>query len=381
MFQRILDLTQDAEKKSLFLFGPRQTGKTTLLKKLFPESPYYNLHKASDFSRLVQRPQSLREELLAQSDRITPVIIDEIQKMPELLDEVQTLIDEHGFRFVLTGSSARKLKRGGANLLGGRAAMRSLFPLVYPELGKFFDLIRAVNFGTLPFVYQSEDPLDELDSYVGVYLQEEIRAEGLVRKMESFGRFLQMASLTNTELLNFSSIASDAGVSPRTIIGFYEILKDTLLGTVLEPFAKTKKRKTVSTAKFYFFDVGVSNHLAGRKNIEPRTELFGKVFEHFIFTELNAWIHYRMRQSQLTFWRSTSGYEVDFLIDDHTAIEVKGTEMVTEKYLKGLKALAQDVPLKRKIVVSLDPRPRKINEVDVLPYQIFLQKLWQGEFV
>ena len=380
MFTRVINLKNDVKKKSLLLFGPRQTGKTTLLKSQFPQSTYYNLHKASVYSRFIQRPQLLREEILAQHKIQQPIILDEIQKLPSLLDEVQTLIDELGVRFILTGSSARKLKRGGANLLGGRAWVRSLFPLVSLELATRFDLLKVLNHGALPFIYESQDPVEDLASYIGVYLQEEIKAEGIIRKIDSFGKFLQMAALTNTELLNFSNIASDTGVTAKTIIEYYGVLEDTLIGMLLEPFTKTKKRKAISTAKFYYFDVGVSNFLAGRSGIRPQTELFGKVFEHFIFTELNAWKHYCSRQSRLTFWRSTSGFEVDFLIDDHTAIEVKGTEMVSEKHLRGLKALSEDLKLKHKIVVSLDSRPRKINDIEILPYRMFLRRLWDGGF-
>lgn len=380
-YKRILDLRADAQSKSLFLFGPRQTGKTHLLKKLFPKSPFYNFLLADVFFRVSQRPQIIREEILAAGKKlIQPVVIDEIQKLPIILDEVQNLIEAAGVKFILTGSSARRLKRGGGNLLGGRAWTRSLYPLVTAEIPDY-DLDRVLNYGTIPVVYDSSQPQEELASYIGNYLKEEIQAEGLTRKIENFSRFLQTAALTNTELLNFNNIANDAGVPPRTVAEHFTILQDTLLGQLLEPFTRTKKRKAISTAKFYFFDIGVCNFLAGRKDIKPRTELFGKVLEHLIFTEIRACLSYRKDHRPLTFWRSKSGYEVDFLIGDEIAIEVKAAHMVTEKHLAGLRALSEDIRLKNKIVVSMDAAPRKLGSTLVLPVRDFLARLWHSEIL
>lgn len=380
-YQRILDLRTDVQSKSLFLFGPRQTGKTHLLKKHFPDSPFYNLLLADVFYRVSQRPQIIREEIIeAGSKLIQPVIIDEIQKLPIILDEVQNLIEDARVKFILTGSSARKLKRGGGNLLGGRAWTRSLHPLTTAEIPDY-NLDRILNYGALPVVYDSSQPEEELAAYIGNYLKEEIQAEGLTRKIENFSRFLQTAALTNTELVNFTNIANDAGVPARTVSEHFTILQDTLIGMLLEPYTRTKKRKAVTTAKFYFFDIGVCNFLAGRKDIKPRTELFGKVLEHFIFTELYACLSYKKDRRPLTFWRSKSGYEVDFLIGDEIAIEVKATHMVTEKHLAGLRALSEDVNLKKKIVVSTDTAPRKIGDVIVLPIRKFLSRLWSGEIL
>ena len=375
-YDRIMDLKKESSKKSLFLFGPRQTGKTTLLKKMFPRSPFYNLLLADQFLKVSQRPQIIREELLARGKACPqPIIIDEIQKLPVLLDEVHHLIEEKGYRFILTGSSPRKLKRGGGNLLGGRAWTRQLLPLVSMEIPDY-DLLRILNFGSIPSIYTSDDPDEDLRAYVGNYLQEEIQAEGLVRRIENFSRFLQTASLVNAELINFSNVAGDAGVPPRTVVEYFTILQDTLIGALLEPFKKTKKRKAISTAKFYFFDIGVCNCLAGRQGIRPKTELFGKALEHFVFTELRAFLLYHNDRRPLSFWRSKSGYEVDFLIGDEVAIEVKGSEMVTEKHLSGLRALSEEIELRRKIVVSLDENPRTLGGVEVLPIRHFLRELW-----
>lgn len=376
IYERLLDLKKDASKKSLFLFGPRLTGKTYLLKHVFPQSPFYNLLLADTFLKISQRPQIIREELEALGNNCNqPIIIDEIQKLPILLDEVQHLIEDKKIRFILTGSSSRKLKRGGGNLLGGRAWTRQLFPLVSKEIPNY-NLERLLNYGSIPSIYNSNDQEQDLAAYTGNYLKEEIQAEGLTRKIENFSRFLQTASLTNAELLNFSNIASDAGVPVKTVAEYYTILEDTLIGCLLEPYTKTKKRKAISTAKFYFFDIGVCNFLAGRKNIKPQTELFGKALEHFIFTELRAFLAYTQDNRSLSFWRSKSGYEVDFLIGDETAIEVKATRMVSERHLAGIRALAQDLKLKRKIVVSRDLAPRKLNGIEILPIRHFLEQLW-----
>ena len=375
-YQRIIPLVKDSQRKSLFLFGPRQTGKTFLLKKIFPKSPFYNLLLADVFFKLSQRPQMIREELLALGEQCPqPIIIDEIQKLPHLLDEVQYLIEEKKFRFILTGSSPRKLMRGGINLLGGRAWTQYLFPLVTAEIPQY-DLLRILNFGALPSIYNSPDPERDLASYVGTYLKEEIQAEGLARKIENFSRFLQTASLFNAELLNFASVASDAAVPSRTVAEYFTILQDTLLGYLLEPFTKSRKRKAITTAKFYFFDVGVENYLAGRRGIKPKTELFGKALEHFIFTEIRACLSYRLDSRPLSFWRSKSGYEVDFLIGDEVAIEVKGTERVAERHLTGLKALSEEMKLKKRIVVSMDSSPRRIKDIEIVPVSKFCKDLW-----
>lgn len=380
-FKRFLDLKPVSQKKSLFLFGPRQTGKTFLLRKKFPQSPFYNLLLADVFLKVSQRPQIIREELLAKNHSIKyPIIIDEVQKLPLLLDEVQALIDEKKWHFILTGSSARKMKRGGANLLGGRARTYHLYPLTSAEI-PHYDLIRILNYGTLPSIYNSDQPEAELADYVGNYLKEEIQAEGLARKVENFSRFLQTASLSNAELVNFTSIGSDAQVPPRTVTEYFTILQDTLIGYLLEPFTKTKKRKAISTAKFYFFDVGVANFLAGRKQILPRTELFGKALEHFVFTELKAYLDYTRDPRPLTFWRAAAGQEVDFLIGESIAIEVKATERVTEKHLQGLKAMAEEkMDWEKKIVVSTDKEARRIGSIDILPVEEFLKRLWGGGF-
>ncbi len=377
-YLRIIDLSSLVKRKSVFLFGPRQTGKTFYLKRTYPDSPFYNLLLSKQFFELSQRPGIIREQLLAMNELSQPIIIDEIQKLPVLLDEVHAMIEDYGFRFILTGSSARKLKRGAFNLLAGRASVRYLYPLVSTEIPDW-DLIRLINVGSLPFIYNSDDPLEDLAAYVGTYLKEEIQAEGLVRKIENFSRFLQLASLVNTQLINFSNLASDMGMPAKTIREYFYILEDTMLGALLLPYSKTKKRKAISTAKFFLFDLGVANVLAGRRGLRPKTELFGSALEHLVFLELRAFLSYGNDTRDLHFWRSRSGFEVDFLLGDNCAIEVKATELVTEKHLKGLLVLKEDLPLEKMIVVSLDEHPRKIGDVLVLPVRHFLEALWNGD--
>ncbi len=377
-YKRKLELSEEASKRSIFLFGPRQTGKTYLLKKLFPGSLYYNFLRPEVFFRLSRNPGILSEEIRANQLQ-EPVIIDEVQKLPYILDEVHDLIESHQIRFILTGSSARKLKRGGANLLGGRARTRYLHSLVSAEIPDF-NLIKALNYGTIPSVYLSDEPREDLIAYCGSYLKEEIYSESLVRRIDNFSRFLTTAALTNAELLNYHSVARDAEVAVKTVREYYEILQDTLIGTLVEPYKKTTTRKAISMGKFYFFDIGVSNILAQRSGIEPGNELFGKSFEHFIFCELNTYLHYSHDQRPLTFWRDQAKNEVDFIIGDELGIEVKGTTLVQEKHLKGLNLFTKEIPLKHKMIVSLDQSPRKIGDVLILPWREFVNRLWAGEW-
>ena len=377
MYKRIIDLNFTKDKSS-FLFGPRQTGKSSLLEQSYPKAHFINLLFSDVYHRFIKNPEYLRQEILA-LPKEGLIIIDEIQRVPELLNEVHFLI-EKGYRFILTGSSARKLKNGGANLLGGRARTRHLFPLVSIEITDF-DLQKIINFGSLPSIYLSNDPIDDLNSYVGTYLKEEIAAEGLVRGISDFSKFLEIAAIDNTELINFSNIASDVGLSSVTIKGYYEILQDTLIGTLVNPYTKTKKRKSVSKSKFYFFDVGVANLLAKRFKISKGSELYGKCFEHFIFCEIKAFLSYSCDLRELSFWRSLKGDEVDFIIGDDIAIEVKSTENVQTKHLTGMKHLIEEISFKHKIIVSHDPVKRILDgNIIVYPYQDFLTDLWQKKF-
>ena len=378
-FQRIINLSF-VGCKGMFLFGPRQTGKSYWLRKKFPHYPYYDLLLSDLFFRFSRSPKALREELLAQKTK-NPIIIDEIQKLPQLLDEVHYLMERHRMRFILTGSSARKLKRGGANMLGGRALQKQLYPLVTPEIPNF-NLNKILNFGSLPAVYKSKNPKELLKSYIGTYLKEEIQAEGLAKKLPAFSLFLDLAGKTNTELINYSNIASDVGVSSHSIREYYLILEDTFIGKLLTSYKKTKKRKSVSMKKFYFFDIGVVHALTQQWDLKEETPQQGRCFEHFIFNEINAYLNYTGDERKICFWRSKNHYEVDFVIGDNLAVEVKAGE-VRARDLKGLKAINEETFFKHKIIVSLkEKRPRLLEEQYlILPYKIFLKKLWAKKFV
>jgi len=379
MYPRILPLKHLIEHRSLFLLGPRQTGKSTLLRHTFPEARYIDLLEANTFRELSAYPETLRQSLRPGEKRI---IIDEVQKLPILLDEAQALIDrDKNLRFIFTGGSARKLKRGQANLLAGRAWFCRLHPLVSPEVS-YKALNRRLNIGSLPAVLDSPEPKEDLKAYVGGYLKEEIRAEGLVRSIESFSRFLEVAALTNTHMLNYTSVSNDTGIPVRTVREHYQMLEDTLIGFQLPPFRRSLKRKPVATAKFYFFDVGVANALMKRGEIIPGSELYGPALEHQVFLELRAYLDYRRIDKELTFWRTHSGHEIDFLIGEEIGIEVKASRRVSAGDQKGLLALSEEIKLKKKIIVSMESRERTTDEdVTVLPAHTFLEYLWSDRLL
>jgi predicted AAA+ superfamily ATPase len=364
------------EGKSVFIFGPRLTGKTYLLKKNFPDAKYYDLLHSDTFLRLSMRPSILREELGTLAPGTT-VIIDEIQKLPLLLDEVHSLIESRGIRFVMTGSSARKLRRGGVNLLGGRARYLRLHPLVSAEIDGF-DVERILTFGTMPSIYGSGEPWEDLRAYCGIYLQEEIAAESAARKLNAFSRFLRSAAVFSGEQVNFEAWGADAMVPSRTVREYFSILTDTLVGEMLEPWQGGKKRKPASSGKFYFFDNGVRNALAGIRSLARGTEQYGSALEHFIYCELRAWLDYSRDDRPLTFWRTVDGKEVDFIVGDDVAIEVKSAEMPEKRHLKALKAIGDEGSFSHRILVCLAPEPRMYEGLEILPIKEFLSRLWAG---
>jgi len=377
MYRRILDMRQLAEKKSQFLFGPRSTGKTTLLRTQFSPEAIINLLKSSTYLPLAANP-SLLAELVRELSRTSPVvIIDEIQKLPSLLDEVHNLVETTKVRFILTGSSARKLKRSGVNLLAGRAWQANLFPLVSAEIDDF-SLERYLRYGGLPHVYPSEFPEEELDAYINTYLKEEIQEEALVQNLSHFSRFLKAAGLSNTEQLNYSNLANDTGIPVSSIRSYFGILSDTFTGFLLEPWRGSSKRKAVATPKFYLFDVGVANFLRGNTALSEGSSEFGKAFEHFIAMELRSWLSYRRMHKDLCYWRSQGGSEVDFLIGEDTAIEVKSTRKVGDKHLKGLRALKEEGIFTRFMMVSLDEVNRETSDgIRILHWSRFIDELWK----
>ncbi len=379
---RLLTLP-DLPGQSVFLWGPRKTGKSTWIRANLPEATVIDLLQSEEFFDYSTRPQLLRERL---APRQTPwVVIDEIQKVPQLLDEVHWLIENRRQRFLLTGSSARKLRRGQANLLGGRAWRREMRPLSLHEAGQFpRPLGETLTSGLLPSHYLSPQPLEELRAYVSDYLKEEIAAEALTRNLPVFGQFLRAAAISNGELLNLENVAREVGVSARTVANYYEILEDTLLGERVPAWRKSITRRLLVTDKFYLFDVGVANYLTRRQPAAGTPE-FGKSFEQLVFLELRAYKAYRVPELEIRYWRTASGFEVDFVLDDlRLAIEVKSGR-VHETDLKGLSALCDDRPVGRRLVVCLESSARELADrhgtVQILPLDEFVQRLWAGELV
>jgi predicted AAA+ superfamily ATPase len=381
VFKRQLALPPH-RRQTFFLWGPRQTGKTTLLRATYPDAFWIDLLKADEFRRYLQNPELLREQLAAH-DSVRQVVIDEVQKVPQLLDEVHWLHEHRRVRFALCGSSARKLKRGQANLLGGRAVRYELHGLTAQEIGKDFDLNRMLNHGYLPSIYLSDRPRPLLEGYVADYLKEEVAAEGLVRNLPVYSEFLNVAALSDTELVNFSTIARDCGVSSHTIKGYFQILEDTLLGRWLPAYTKRPKRRVILAPKFYFADVGVVNQLARRGDLRPGSELYGKAFENWVFHELTAHNAYSGAFARLSYWRLASGIEVDFIVNDiEVAIEAKATAKVTSDHLKGLRAVAEDHPrIGERIVVCLERMSRRTEDgILVVPAVEFCGRLSASDF-
>lgn len=378
MLKRAIKLPPSGTE-TFFLWGPRQTGKSTLLKQVYPDALWVDLLRNEVYRRYLQNPETLRQELAAES--ATQVVIDEIQKVPALLDEVHWLLENTLTQFAMSGSSARKVRRGAANLLGGRALRKELFGLTATELGSEFDLGRVLNQGYLPRIYLSDRPKPLLDAYVSDYLREEIAAEAIVRNVPAFADVLNSAALGDTEQVNYSNIARESGVSSQTVKSYYEILVDTLLGRWLPAYRRRPKRRVLTASKFYFADVGVVNYLARRGPLEPRSELFGKAFENWVHHELSAYASYAETFATLSFWRLTSGAEVDFIVNDmEVALEAKATAKVTDTHLRGLRDLVKDHPeVGERVVVSLEPRPRRTEDgILILSAGDFIERLNAG---
>jgi predicted AAA+ superfamily ATPase len=377
MYKRKLNLLKLLEKKSFFLFGPRSTGKSTLILAQLNSAIVYNLLDQKTYRRLLKSPTLLEEEYI--DGHI--IVIDEVQKMPELLDEVHRLIFEKDIRFLLTGSSSRKLKHGGANLLAGRAWTANLFPLSYSELPNF-DLDKYLLRGGLPQVYDSEYYLEELKAYVGTYLQEEIKAEAVTRNVNSFYEFLEIVAMSNGQEINFERFSSDCQVSTSSLRNYLQILDDTLVGFRLKAYTKTKKRKAISRAKYYLFDTGVVNFLMGREGLSPGTPEYGVAFEHFIILEVRAYLSYTRSRKTMSYWRSTSQFEVDLIIENDIALEIKASNQVNEKHYKSIRKLKEEELHNRFIIVSKDPKKRVTKDgIEIYPWKLFLDELWAGQII
>ena len=384
---RILDIQSRVRRKSMFLFGPRQTGKTAMIDNQLDDDVrlVWSLLNANIRRRCQSDPSVLRDELATRGIKDGLVVIDEIQKVPDLLDEVHLMIEETDIRFLMTASSARRLRETGVNLLGGRAGKMNLHPFVWPEIRQFKPTLdRILTYGMLPSVFLSEEPDEVLDDYINVYLQEEIAGEGLVRQLPKFERFLEVAALTNSQGINYSNIASDVMMSRDSIREWYGILYDTMIGFAIPPYTRTKKRKAVETERFYYFDVGLVRFLLNLTEVSDTHSEYGKLFESYIAQELSAYLDYGRKRERLSYWRTRqSSFEVDFTIGDQVAVETKTTKLVNEKKdLRGLRALKEEGIFKKYIVVSRDEISRTTDDgILLLPWTVFLDELWDGKIV
>jgi predicted AAA+ superfamily ATPase len=370
--------------RSAFLWGPRKTGKTTYLKTAFPNSLTFDMLQTDLFLEYAKRPFLLREQLkAARPDQLKePIIIDEVQKVPHLLDEIHWLIENKGLRFILSGSSARKLKRGKANLLGGRAWRFEMHPLVSAEL-KELDLLAALNRGMIPDHYLHEEYGKSLQAYVRDYLKEEVFDEGLTRNIPAFSRFFDAMGYSHGELTNYANIARECGVDAKTVKEYYQILIDTLLGVLIEPFKRRQERQVITKAgKFYLFDVGVAGAITRRDIPEERGEQFGKAFEHFILMEIMAHRSYTELGYEVNFWRTKAGQEVDFILGrGQVALEVKGSSRIDNADLRHLKVFIQEHRPKKALLVCNESAPRIVESIHVLPWRDFLSMLWEGTII
>lgn len=378
MYSRSLQLKQ-AQPKSFFLWGARQVGKSSLLKATFPEAMRIDLLRSSEFVALQSNPSELRSRLLQKYPKgNTLVIIDEIQKVPQLLDEIHALIEDYGFVFALCGSSAVKLKRGGTNLLGGRAHRYQLFGLSAEELGPNFKLKKVLNRGYLPALYDENAWKESQRAYCEDYLKEEIAQEGLVRNLPSFSRFLEAAALGDTEIVSVASFARDVGVSSSAINGYFSILEDTYVGRFLPAYSKRPKRRITKAPKFYFSDVGIVNYLARRGELLQGSELWGKAFENWAHHELQVKREYSRSQKTLSHWRLTTGVEVDFIVGDmDLAIEVKAKSRIQSDDLKGLRELKKDFPKVQERWLLSQAKESRLTEdgIQILSVEDFIAKI------
>lgn len=380
MIERKYQLINDLEDGSVFLFGARQTGKSTFLEQQLGNALSFDLLDGDLKRRFRERP-ALLFDMLADKEEGTIIVIDEIPEVPELLDEVHRLIQKQHLRFVLCGSSARKLKRKGYNTLGGRAVPCFFYPFTSNELQNL-DLDRALLYGMLPPHYLSRNPQRLLSAYIDVYLKEEIKEEALSRNMDVFQRFLNVAALSSSEIVNYSSIAADCGVSAKTVKEYFTILEDTLIGYTIPAYTKTVKRKVTQAPKFYFFDVGVYNYLMRRTSLSAGTPEYGHAFEHFVVQEIKAYLGYRHSTKGLSYWHTYNNKEIDLVIGDaEIGIEIKSADEIQSKHLSNFKDFRDEYPDSRCILVSRDKLTRRQNDVELMYVFDFLRLLWNDALV
>lgn len=374
--ERNLKLSDVLKRKSVFLFGPRQCGKSSLVEHELVDAHVFDLLSSNTLIRLSSDPGYI--EKTCTDGRI--IVIDEIQKLPSLLDEVHRLIERRGFRFLLTGSSARKLRRKGVNLLGGRARVKRLHPFSAAELKDLFDLDRAVNYGLLPPVVFSDEPEEELADYIDEYLRQEVIAEGATRNLPAFSRFLEIAACANGEQIDYSAISRDAQVPRSTVQEYFRILKETLLADEVPVWKRGARRKTVETSKFYLFDSGVARRLSRRRETTPGSPEYGHLFETWVHHELRCYLDARVRDGEIAYWRTPAGVEVDFVVGN-AAIEAKSADHIDNHDLRNLKAISEEGRFDRRIIVCREPKAAHVDGIDILPAREFVERLWNDELL
>lgn len=364
-------------RQSFFLFGPRGTGKSTWLRQTLPDALVVDLLQPDVARELTARPERLRD-LVRGAPRRSTVVIDEVQRVPELLQVVHAILESTDRRrFVLTGSSARKLRRGGVNLLAGRAVVRTLHPFMAAELGRF-DLEAALTRGLLPLVVAADQPDDVLRAYASLYLDEEVRLEGWARNAGAFARFLEAISFSHGAVLNAANVARECEVERKTVVAYIEVLEDLLLSLRLPPFTRRAKRDTITHPKFFLFDAGVFRSLRPRGPLDRPHEIEGAALEGLVAQHLRAWLAYRLNDAKLFFWRTRSGVEVDFVIHGAAgfwAIEVKNTARVRPEDLRGLEAFGTDYPQAGLVLLYRGTRRERRGRVWILPVGDFLRAL------
>lgn len=381
---RILTIDLPAGQ-SAFLWGARKTGKTTFLKNRFPNSVLIDFLKTDTYLEYLKTPSLLRERILAMDENLLsqPIILDEVQKVPHILDEVHWLIENRGLSFILCGSSARKLKRGHANLLGGRAWRYLMVPLTFAETTES-NLLKILNQGLIPSHYQASEAncRKSLKAYLSDYLIEEVFNEGLTRNIQAFSRFFDALGHCQGEMINYANIARDCGVDAKTVREYFYILEDTLVGSMIYPYTKRKSRELITQMpRFYLFDVGVAGYLSRRVIQEEKGEQFGRAFEHFIYMELQAYNHYAEKDVEIRYWRTKAGQEVDFVLGDTVCIEVKGSDLVKPSDLRGIAAFKEECNPEMAIVVCNEKEPRLSGDIRIMPWRMFLEQLWNGDIV
>jgi predicted AAA+ superfamily ATPase len=379
--KRNLDLKKHLKQKSVLLLGPRRTGKSSYITQQIKPDLYFNLLETETFSRFAYDPGLLKKIIKKNQ---THICVDEIQKLPVLMDEVHSLISSNSdLRFILTGSSAKNIKKSHTSLIAGRARQLNFMPFNYYELKDHnFNLTKHLHYGGLPDIFLSPDPYEELKDYAGTYLQEEIQASAFVRKIENYARFLEFAAFTSGQLLNFESLANDAFIPARTIKEYYQLLEDTLIGYNLKPFKPKQSRKEISTSKFYFFDTGVLNSFIKRKKLLEKSKEYGDLFEHFIFLELKSYQLSNRHDWNLEFWRTHRKDEVDFILGSgEVAIEVKATTSPKMEHLVGLKKFKKQYSSKKEILVCQAKEKKIVDGIHIYPWQDFLNELWENEII